>query len=307
MQEGLFGRVLEYPDPDAQRRLDGLVGIDANKAALIREARILLDPSALERWSIEHYGAVLPIAAEVAGRTPLVVLAGDVGVGKTELAESFPDAVAREMDVPIVLYPLSLSARGRGAVGEMTTLLTAAFETVTEAARGSRDSKGKVRSGVILLVDEADALAQSRELAQMHHEDRAGVNALIRGVDTLRRQSLPVLTIMCTNREAALDPAVLRRAAAILHFARPNDAQRRELLAGALEGAGVGDEDLDELVRLMGPRDGRPYGCTFSDVRQRFLVEAVLDSLDRGPLRGDRMVALAAEFVPTPPFGGADG
>lgn len=48
-QEGLFGRVLEYPDPDAQRRLDGLVGIDANKAALIREARTLLDPSALER------------------------------------------------------------------------------------------------------------------------------------------------------------------------------------------------------------------------------------------------------------------
>jgi hypothetical protein len=30
-------------------------------------------------------------------------------------------------------------------------------------------------------VDEGDALAQSRDLAQMHHEDRAGVNALIRG------------------------------------------------------------------------------------------------------------------------------
>lgn len=305
--DGLFGGVLEYPDPEAQGRLEGLVGIDVVKTGLIREAKTLLDPSVLERWSSEHYKKVLPIVGEVASRTPLVVLAGDVGTGKTELAESFPDAVARDLRIHMTLYPLSLSARGRGAVGEMTTLLTAAFEKVTDAAKGGRDSKGNVRSGVVLLVDEADALAQSRDLAQMHHEDRAGVNALIRGIDTLRRQRLPVLTVMCTNRDGALDPAVLRRAAAIFRFARPNDAQRRQLLESGLAGTGIGGDDLDELGRLTGARDGRAYGCTFSDLRQRFLVEAVLDSLDRGPLRGKRLVALAAEFVPTPPFGEADG
>ncbi len=305
--DGLFGRVLEYPDPDAQRRLEALVGIDAIKASVIREAKTLLDPSALERWSTEHYKKILPVIAEVTGRTPLVVLGGDVGTGKTELAESFPDAVARDLGVPMTLYPLSLSARGRGAVGEMTTLLTAAFEKVTEAAKGGRDSKGNVRSGVVLLVDEADALAQSRDLAQMHHEDRAGVNALIRGIDTLRRQRLPVLTLMCTNRDTALDPAVLRRAAAIFHFARPNETQRRQLLERSLDGTDVSGEELDELVRLTGARDGHAYGCTFSDLRQRFLVEAVLDSLDRGPLRGEHLVALAAEFVATPPLGASDG
>jgi AAA+ superfamily predicted ATPase len=303
--DGLFGRVLEYPDPDAQRRLEALVGIDVVKAGVIKEAKTLLDPSVLERWSTEHYKSVLPIIAEVTGRTPLVVLAGDVGTGKTELAESFPDAVARELGIPMTLYPLSLSARGRGAVGEMTTLLTAAFEKVTDAAKGGRDSKGKIRSGVVLLVDEADALAQSRDLAEMHHEDRAGVNALIRGIDALRRQQLPVLTVMCTNRDEALDPAVLRRAAAIFQFARPNEAQRRQLLERGLEGTGVNGDELDELVRLTGARDGHAYGCTYSDLRQRFLVEAVLDSLERGPLKGERLVALAAEFVPTPPFGGS--
>lgn len=305
--DGLFGRVLEYPDPDAQRRLEALIGIDVVKTNLIREAKTLLDPSLIERWSKDHYNSVLPIVSEVANRTPLVVLAGDVGTGKTELAETFPDAVARDLGIHMTLYPLSLSARGRGAVGEMTTLLTAAFERVSDAAKGGRDSKGKIRSGVVLLVDEADALAQSRDIAQMHHEDRAGVNALIRGIDTLRRHRLPVLTVMCTNRDGALDPAVLRRAAAIFRFARPNDAQRRLLLEATLAGTGISGDDLDELVRLTGPRDGRAYGCTFSDLRQRFLVEAVLDSLDRGPLRGERLVALAAEFVPTPPFGDADG
>ncbi len=112
---------------------------------------------------------------------------------------------------------------------------------------------------------------------------------------------------MCTNRDGALDPAVLRRAARIFHFARPNEAQRRQLLERGLAGTSVNGEELDELVRLTGARDGHAYGCTFSDLRQRFLVEAVLDSLDRGPLRGDRLVALAAEFVATPPFGESDG
>lgn len=302
--DGLFGRVLGYPDPDSQRRLDALVGIDGNKARLIGEAKTLLDPAVLERWSIEHYQRVLPIVAEAMDRTPLVVLAGDVGTGKSELAESFPDAVARELGIDMTLYPVSLSARGRGAVGEMTTLVSAAFDRVVAAAeKAGRDSKGKVRHGFVLLVDEADALAQSRDLAQMHHEDRAGVNALIRGIDDLRRQRLPVLTVMCTNRDAALDPAVTRRAAAILRFARPTDEARRQLLERGLEGTGIGGEDLAELVRLTGPRDGRAYGCTFSDLRQRFLVEVVLDSLVRGPVRGEHLVAMAAEFVPTPPFG----
>lgn len=307
MPEGLFDQVLHYPDPDAQRRLAALVGIDAIKARIIREAKILLDPAVLESWSDEHYERVLPVVAEVANRTPLVVLGGDVGTGKTELAESFPDAVARDMGIGVTLYPMSLSARGRGAVGEMTTLLTAAFEQVTQAATGGRDAGGRIRSAVVLLIDEADALAQSRDLAQMHHEDRAGVNALIRGIDAFRRQELPVLTVMCTNRDGSIDPAVLRRAAAVLRFVRPNEAQRRHLLERELEGAGVNDDDLNELVRLTGPRDGRAYGCTFSDLRQRFIVEAVLDALDHGPLRGERLIAIAAEFVPTPPFGETDG
>lgn len=304
--DGLFDRVFHYPDPDAGRRLAGLVGIDGIRADLIREAKTLLDPTVLERWSTKHYKTMLPVVEEVGARTPLVVLAGDVGTGKTELAESFPDAVSRDLGIEMTMYPLSLSARGRGAVGEMTTLLTAAFEVVTEAAKGGR-VKGSVKSGVVLLVDEADALAQSRDLAQMHHEDRAGVNALIRGIDTLRARRLPLLTVMCTNRAGALDPAVLRRAARIFRFARPSEDQRRELLARQLDGTGVNGSELNDLVRLTGPLNGRAYGWTFSDIRQRFIVQAVLDSLDRGPLRGDRLVALASDFVPTPPFGDLDG
>ena len=69
-------------------------------------------------------------------RPPLVVLAGDVGSGKTELAETIGDAVARQEEIDITLFPLSLSTRGQGRVGEMTQLLSAAFEhTIAEATK----------------------------------------------------------------------------------------------------------------------------------------------------------------------------
>ena len=70
---------------------------------------------------------------------------------------------------------------GKGLVGEITSLLTQAFEAVRSVAAGSRDGKDQFRHAAILLIDEADALTQSRELSQMHHEDRAGVNAVIQG------------------------------------------------------------------------------------------------------------------------------
>ncbi len=91
-----------------------------------------------------------------------------------------------------------------------------------------------------MLIDEGDALTQSREATQMHHEDRAGVNAFIRGVDRLAEQHLPVVVILCTNRLSSIDPAVQRRAADIFRFVRPNgSAQRRAVLETHLTEAGL--------------------------------------------------------------------
>ena len=136
------------------------------------------------------------------------MLAGDVGSGKSELAETIGDEVARRENVSIILFPMSLSTRGQGHVGEMTRLLSAAFDHVQEEAQKRKDISGTSRGAVVLLVDEADAIAQSREASQMHHEDRAGVNTFIRGIDRLANSKLPAAVIMCTNRLGVLDPAV---------------------------------------------------------------------------------------------------
>lgn len=300
----LFGEALEYPDPDAHTKFEGLVGIDEIKELVVAEASLLLNPARVDEWSKRHHGSLIFAAQEVKDRTPLLIFAGDVGTGKTELAETFADAVARSMKIDITLFPISLAARGKGLVGQMTALLGAAFTKISDEASKAVDDQGRVRRGIVLLIDEADALAQSRELGQMHHEDRAGVVALIRGINQLRRANLPVLTVLCTNRIDAIDPAVRRRAAWVFAFERPN-AEQRSLLFGRLLGdVQVSPDCVGELVRLTGANNGRGYGCTYSDLRQRLIPQAVLGAMNENvALTGERLVKLADTFEPTAPFG----
>ena len=116
------------------------------------------------------------------------------------------------------------------------------------------------RGGVILLIDEADALAQSRENTQMHHEDRAGVNAFIRGIDRIANNNIPAAVIMCTNRIGALDPAIKRRASDILTFTRPNEEQRFSVLSGPLRQLGFDSDGVSKIVKATGSNESRSYG-----------------------------------------------
>ena len=303
MTAELFGNVQEFPDPEFGERFDALVGLDDVKTRLVHEAEVLLRPDALDEWAQQHHGGPISAVKAVSGRSPLIILAGDIGTGKTEIAETVGHPISKRLGVHVTLYPLSLNARGSGLVGQMTTLITQALAEVRSMAERARTSGGKLNRALILLVDEADSVAQSRELAQMHHEDRAGVNALIQGVDGFRKDRLPVLTILCTNRADAIDPAVARRAAHTFFFERPNDDQRRDVLTEAFDDAGISSSAVDKIVGLLGPTDDRPYGVTYSDLRQRFVPDAVFDALGaRSPINDERLIELAEEFVPTRPF-----
>jgi len=302
--EELFEKRILCPDFELQARLAQLVGLDDQKSRLEKILGILVNPTRLEEWAKRHHPDAQALLGTVLRRPPLVVLAGDVGSGKTELAETIGDAVARQEQIDITLLPLSLSTRGQGRVGEMTQLLSAAFDhTLAEAGR-LKSSSGRARGAVILLVDEADALAQSREAAQMHHEDRAGVNAFIRGIDRLANAKVPAAVIMCTNRLSALDPAVKRRAADILSFTRPDEAQRRSVLSTRLASTGVSRQHIEALVAATGEskRAGRAHGFTFSDLTQRLIPTIVLDAYPVAAVDGSRAIEIARAMMPTPPF-----
>lgn len=298
----LFEQTILFPDPEMKSRFELLVGLDDKKEMLSKTLGILTNVSGIKKWKEKFHPESNIIMDMVLRRPPLVILAGDVGCGKSELAYTIGDAVARLEKIDIELFPLSLSTRGQGMVGQMTQLVSAAFDYTIERAKKLKGSGSSSNGAVILLVDEADALAQSRENNQMHHEDKAGVNAFIRGIDGLGNGKLPAAVIMCTNRPEALDPAIKRRAALILIFERPTAEQRKSVLLKPLLELGLNEKDVNDIVELTGKTGERNYGFTFSDLTQRLLPAIVLDAYPEKAVTMESALEVIKGIAPTSPF-----
>ncbi|MCY4211967.1 MAG: ATP-binding protein [Gammaproteobacteria bacterium] len=295
--DDLFERRLTYPDTDARRYFDELVGIDNAKSTMVKSICIFLNPTRLEKWAEKYHSGISNLLDKIIRRPPLIILAGDVGTGKTQLAESVGDPVARKLGINITLLPVSLSARGMGRVGEMTKLISSAFGyTLTEAEKFKDREKNLSRAGIILLVDEADALAQSREMTQMHHEDKAGVNAFIRGIDRIASSRVPAIVIMCTNRLSAIDPAIKRRAAEIIEFSRPNKEQTETVL-NVISEVGVTDAEISTLAEISVDK-----GLTYSDLTQRLLPAIILNAYPDKPIQFEDIFKVLEAMLATPAF-----
>ena len=296
----LLENALAYPNERAGRLYEMLVGLDDIKQRLVKEAIILTQPQLLQTWARKKHGTTeLRALATFDHGAPLIIFAGDVGVGKTALAESFGDAVAKKLNQNVVLLRMSIQTRGSGIVGDMSKQITKAIGAVDVEAR-------RIGQVTILLLDEADALAETREIKQMHHEDRAGVNALIQGVDHLRGSGAPVLVIFCTNRLDSIDPAIRRRAVDIFEFPRPNPVQRRAHLERLLGDLRFTEDQWQQLVDLTGPQAGRAYGFTYSDIADRLVRTALIEAFPDMKLSFEGVKAVVERMVPTRPFGRTD-
>lgn len=299
----LFEPAITCPDTSLKQRLDRLVGLDDHKERLTKIISLLINHQGIKSWANKFHPDAIGTLEDVFSRPPLIVLEGDVGSGKTELATTIGDAVARIEKIDITILPLSLSTRGQGRVGEMTKLISTAFDyTIDQAKKRVNGHSEKTSGAVILLVDEADALTQSRENSQMHHEDKAGVNAFIRGIDRIANDKLPAAVIMCTNRTNSLDPAIKRRAAEILSFNRPTFEQRKFLLSLSLKPLGLSEVEIEEITSLTGPSENVPYGFTFSDIRQRLIPTFILAAYPNSPVTFTACLEITNSIKPTPPF-----
>jgi SpoVK/Ycf46/Vps4 family AAA+-type ATPase len=292
-----------YPDVNAKALYDRLVGLDDYKNRLLIELEMLLHPQKLAVWSREHHqGKVLRLCEQLRDRVPLILLEGDVGTGKTALAETIGDALARKIGGKTRVHLLKINSqiRGTGLVGEMSDLIVQAF---TQAEARAASLKGEP---VLLLLDEADALAGRRDTQQMHHEDKAGLNTLLQRLDNLRLQQLAIAVIFITNRPDALDPAIRRRAALDLCFERPNDAVRAEIIRHSVPELNWTTEQIDCLVHLTGAQESKNKGVEFtaSDLTNRLLMGALREafSQDRELTVAD-LVDQASRLSPSPRMG----
>ena len=178
----------EYPDENARAWYERLVGLDRQKNELLVKLEMLLYPERVEAWSRKHHGnRVLRLCELERNLVPLILFEGDVGTGKTALAETIGDALARKAGGKgrVHLLKINTQIRGTGLVGEMSDLIAQAF---VHAKARARSLKGEP---LLLLMDEADALATSRDTLQMHHEDKAGLNTLLQRLNNLRSLDFP--------------------------------------------------------------------------------------------------------------------
>lgn len=247
-----------HPKLEALKEYDGLVGIDALKEALVDELVLILDRGRLDAWRATHHPDGLAVLDRAKSSAPLVILSGDVGCGKTALASCVATPVAKAIDLRIACIETPSDLRGGGHVGELSARVTEAF---TQAK-----AKAKAIGRAILVIDEADDLATRRSQMQAHHEDRAGVNVLIRQIDQLTSTTTPMAVILITNRLGVLDPAVIRRAALRLRFERPDELARADIFKRMLDGTKVTEAQIRELVALT---KKLPVAYTFSDITDR--------------------------------------
>lgn len=291
---------ISFPTEEAGVRLSQLVGLDEHIESLERDLRLIFDPGLVEAWSNEHYRTLLPVVNIVQDAVPLIVFEGDVGTGKTALAEVIGQRVADKGGYGVHLVKMSTQVRGTGYVGEMGSLLAASFKHIEGLWK-------KLGEPVIFVIDEADSLLTTRTSLQHHHEDKSGVNTILQHLDAFRRGKVQVAVIAITNRPGVLDPAIRRRTTSVLTFERPNPHQIHELLDRLLGDAFMGDHqfDLNGLVRAAHRSSLR---LTYSDLTLRFVVPAVRDAVSRGcKLDGQALVERLKALKPTPPMADVGG
>lgn len=288
----IFDSETPLPSDALAKREKTLLGFDARYGRVHGQLRLLLNVGSLSDWNRKYHGGNLALCDLIVEQYPLVIFHGDVGTGKTAVAECIANRLVIEAkSEDSMLFKLSNRVRGAGMVGEMGTLIAEAFRKVIQSA-------GKNRRA-ILVIDEGDSLGASRAQEHSHHEDKVAVNTLIQGVDDLRQYGGRVVVILCTNRLSVLDAALRRRAAIIEEFERPSEDERRQLLAMDLAGLRLTSIQLAELVTATGARDGRP-AWTYSDIRTRLYPAALAKVYPQGPLCFDHLKSVAAAMHASP-------
>lgn len=247
----------KHPDKSARRRYDALVGIDAQKQRLLDDLVLMLAPREFEKWRARHHPRGLPFAEAGAASSRLLLLSGEVGCGKTALASSVATPLAERLEQRVLVLETPSDIRGWGKVGEISARLTDAF---TQAKARAREF-----DAALLVIDEADDLATSRAQMQAHHEDRAGLNVLLKQLDLLAREKVPLVTLLITNRASALDPAILRRAASHLRFSRPDASAREALFYAMLHKTSTTERDIAALIEAS----EREVPFSYSDLTER--------------------------------------
>ena len=135
------------------------------------------------------------------------------------------------------------------------------------------------RVPMVLLIDEADAVAKARDDNNDVGELRRVVNALLQGLDSFN--SKRSLVILASNHSHLFDPAVWRRFDDVVPFSMPTNAERLVLLQHLTSGL--------KLTGSLASAAKQLAGCSFADIER-----AVNETAKAKVLSGVKSVAWAS-------------
>ena len=213
-------------------------------------ARVRHAHRVLEEWGL---GGKLARGTGVAA-----LFSGPPGTGKTMVA----GLIARELDLE--LYQVDLSKVVSKWVGETEKQLSRIFDAADAGH-------------ALLLFDEADALFAKRTEVKGAIDRYANleVNYLLQRVEAFGG-----ITILTTNMDTSIDPALIRRLAAHVRFWPPEHDERLTLWKGFLTTASVPlapDVDFDDLATRFGEMTG-------ANIRNAAIAAAFLAADDDTPV-----------------------
>jgi len=281
----------KHPDKYSLDMYNSLVGIDQQKNDLLSTLKILFSDNGLKTWKRKHHSRGLRLLEMININSPLIILSGEVGCGKTALANSIGTPLYEEINKAVRTFETPSNIRGTGMVGEISNRITAVFDMVAEKI-------GTKEVGIII-IDEADDLATSRSQNQAHHEDRAGLNVLIKKIDQLGRIDKSIAVIMITNRLSVIDPAVQRRASLLLSFKRPSTSEELEVVFSDLfQGVEVASTALKELIKYCLAKE---VHYSYSDLIQRVGKQAIIEAIsNESPFSFETYFRKLKQVAPSP-------
>lgn len=193
---------------------------------------------ALDRIVLENQQSAKLAEAGLRAKSRLLFW-GPPGCGKTVTA----GWLANELCLPFAM--VRLGALITSFVGETGSNLQ---QVLTMAAQ----------TPMVLLIDEADAIAKARDDNNDVGELRRVVNALLQGLDSFEaRHSIVVLA---SNHSHLFDPAVWRRFDDVVPFSLPTKAERLVLLRHLTSGLKLSGS-VEEAAKQMA-------GCSFAEIER---------------------------------------
>lgn len=230
--------------------------------------------------AIEHRDYLGDIGLREIGK---LLFVGPPGTGKTTASR----ALAEELDLPFVEVKLSMITSQY--LGETAKNVDKVFEVAKRLAP------------CVLFIDEFDFVAKTRR-SDEHAAIKRAVNTLLKSIDEVSLIRDDVLLIGATNHPDELDAAAWRRFDEIVHFPKPDEQMRREILEVITRRMTITSFDPGEIA-------SKTEGLTGSDLRlvmreavlaaltenrrelsQEDLLDAIEDFEERDTLRGMDMI-----------------